>query len=608
MAKVTVEVEVKNKAAKKEIENLNKSVEKLDDSIKDTNETSSELGGTLDGVSGGAVSGFAAMKASMKGVIGSFKTMRGAIIATGLGALIIAITAIHAAFTTSEEGQNKWAKAMSYISVITGNFMDIISDLGMALIDIFVNPVESLKNFGTSIKEFVMDKVDKLIDGVGLLGSAFGKLFDGDFAGAFNDAADGMISINRAINPVVIAGEALANGLIKTVNATKDLINETNKELILAGKIADMRAKADKSERDLIVDRATANRDRAALLEKAVNKELYTSSQRIEFLKEAGKIEEDITNKEIAAAKLRYDARVIENGLAKSTKADLDEEATLKAKLIELETAKLLKAKEVTSQLQALGAEVKMQADAELAITQAKEDGIDAINKAFKEKRKDEEAETYLEKLDLEEERKIAELDAFGATQEQKQDILDFYAGKRKAHEVEEGEKSKQLEKDVAAAKLNIAKQGLQLIMAVAGNGSKVGKAAAVASATISAIEGTMNAFKTAAGSQITKFLPAYPFIQAGIAAGFGALQVSQILKTKTPNVGGGGGASGGGRAAIMPSAPPDFNVVGAAPENQLAQAIGQQDKKPIQAFVVGSEVTTQQALDRNVVETASLG
>ena len=535
----------------------------------------------------------------MKGVIGSFKTMRGAIIATGLGALIIAITAIHAAFTTSEEGQNKWAKAMSYISVITGNFMDIISDLGMALIDIFVNPVESLKNFGTSIKEFVMDKVDKLIDGVGLLGSAFGKLFDGDFAGAFNDAADGMISINRAINPVVIAGEALANGLIKTVNATKDLINETNKELILAGKIADMRAKADKSERDLIVDRATANRDRAALLEKAVNKELYTSSQRIEFLKEAGKIEEDITNKEIAAAKLRYDARVIENGLAKSTKA---------AKLIELETAKLLKAKEVTSQLQALGAEVKMQADAELAITQAKEDGIDAINKAFKEKRKDEEAETYLEKLDLEEERKIAELDAFGATQEQKQDILDFYAGKRKAHEVEEGEKSKQLEKDVAAAKLNIAKQGLQLIMAVAGNGSKVGKAAAVASATISAIEGTMNAFKTAAGSQITKFLPAYPFIQAGIAAGFGALQVSQILKTKTPNVGGGGGASGGGRAAIMPSAPPDFNVVGAAPENQLAMAIGDQQQKPIQAFVVGSEVTTQQALDRNVVETASLG
>ena len=544
----------------------------------------------------------------MKGVIGSFKTMRGAIIATGLGALIIAITAIHAAFTTSEEGQNKWAKAMSYVSVITGNFMDIISDLGMALIDIFVNPVESLKNFGTSIKEFVMDKVDKLIDGVGLLGSAFGKLFDGDFAGAFNDAADGMISINRAINPVVIAGEALANGLIKTVNATKDLINETNKELILAGKIADMRAKADKSERDLIVDRATANRDRAALLEKAVNKELYTSSQRIEFLKEAGKIEEDITNKEIAAAKLRYDARVIENGLAKSTKADLDEEATLKAKLIELETAKLLKAKEVTSQLQALGAEVKMQADAELAITKAKEDGIDAINKAFKEKRKDEEAETYLEKLDLEEERKIAELDAFGATQEQKQDILDFYAGKRKAHEVEEGEKSKQLEKDVAAAKLNIAKQGLQLIIAVAGNGSKVGKAAAVASATISAIEGTMNAFKTAAGSEITKFLPAYPFIQAGIAAGFGALQVSQILKTKTPNVGGGGGASGGGRSAIMPSAPPDFNVVGAAPENQLAMAIGDQQQKPIQAFVVGSEVTTQQALDRNVVETASLG
>ena len=135
-----------------------------------------------------------------------------------------------------------------------------------------------------------------------------------------------------------------------------------------------------------------------------------------------------------------------------------------------------------------------------------------------------------------------------------------------------------------------------------------VGKAAAVASATISAIEGTMNSYTSAQKSPITPYFPAYPFIQAGIAAGFGALQVSQILKTKTPNVGGGGGASGGGRAAIMPSAPPDFNVVGAAPENQLAMAIGDQQQKPIQAFVVGSEVTTQQALDRNVVETASLG
>jgi len=604
MAKVTIEVDLLSKNAQAEIEKLNKGIEKVDDSVKETNESSSELGGTLDNVTGGAVSGFAAMKTSIGSVTKGFRTMGGAIKATGIGLLILAIASLSAAFTTSEEGQNKFAKAMSFVSVITGNLMDILASLGMALIDIFVNPVQSLKDFGNSIKEFVMDKVDQLMGGVSLLGSAFSKLFDGDFKGALEDTSKGFIEINRAINPVVIAGEALAAGIIKTVNATKDLIIETGKELALASKISDMRANADKAERALLVDRATANRDRAELLEKAVNKEKFTSKERIEFLKEAGKIEEEITNKEIAAAKLRFDARVIENSLAGSTKADLDEEAQLKAKLIELETAKLTKAKEVTSQLQALGAEVKMQADAELAITQAKEDGIDAITLAFKEKRKTEEAETYLEKLDLEEERKIAELDAFGATQQQKQDILDFYAGKRIEHAKEEGKKEENLDKKVAGAKLNIAKQGLSLVMDVAGKGSKVGKAAAVASATISAIEGTMNAYKTAQGSPVTAAFPAYPVIQAGIAAGFGALQVSQILKTQTP----GGGGGGGGMAAVSAPTPPSFNVVGAAPENQLAEVIGQQEDKPIQAFVVGSEVTSQQALDRNIVDNASLG
>ena len=309
MAKVTVDVEVKSKAAQKDIEKLNSKVEELDNSIQDTNEASSELGGTLDGVSGGAVSGFASMKKSIKGVIGGFRTLKGAIIATGIGALIIAITAVHAAFTTSEEGQDKWAKAMSYLSVITGNLMDILASLGMVLIDIFVNPVQSLKDFGQSIQDFLIGKVEQLMGGFALLGSAFTKFFDGDFAGAASDLGDGFIEIQRAANPLVIIGEAIAGGINKAVEATKELIKETNKELIQAGKIADMRANADKAERALIVDRAQANRDRAELLEKAVNKELYTSAQRIEFLKEAGKIEEDITNKEIAAAKLRYDAR-----------------------------------------------------------------------------------------------------------------------------------------------------------------------------------------------------------------------------------------------------------------------------------------------------------
>ena len=52
----------------------------------------------------------------------------------------------------------------------------------------------------------------------------------------------------------------------------------------------------------------------------------------------------------------------------------------------------------------------------------------------------------------------------------------------------------------------------------------------------------------------------------------------------------------------------PAFNVVGAAPENQLAEAISGQQKQPIKAFVVSNEITTQQELDRNITSEASIG
>ena len=88
----------------------------------------------------------------------------------------------------------------------------------------------------------------------------------------------------------------------------------------IAAQIADNRAKADKIDRKNIVARAEADRKRAELLEKAVNKESFTTSQRIKFLEEAGRLEEEITNKEIEASKLRFEAKKAENELTKSTK------------------------------------------------------------------------------------------------------------------------------------------------------------------------------------------------------------------------------------------------------------------------------------------------
>lgn len=65
------------------------------------------------------------------------------------------------------------------------------------------------------------------------------------------------------------------------------------------------------------------------------------------------------------------------------------------------------------------------------------------------------------------------------------------------------------------------------------------------------------------------------------------------------------GGGSGGG-AVSAPQAP-SFNVVGVGGMNQVAQTLGG-DKAPLKAYVVSQDVTTQQALDRNIIKTSSLG
>lgn len=90
-----------------------------------------------------------------------------------------------------------------------------------------------------------------------------------------------------------------------------------------------------------------------------------------------------------------------------------------------------------------------------------------------------------------------------------------------------------------------------------------------------------------------------------------GALGVAgSLLATKKALSELGGGSAGsapsvsGGGGGAAPA--PNFNVVGNSGVNQIAQTLGNQ--QPVQAYVVANNVTTQQSLDRNIVNNASLG
>lgn len=60
--------------------------------------------------------------------------------------------------------------------------------------------------------------------------------------------------------------------------------------------------------------------------------------------------------------------------------------------------------------------------------------------------------------------------------------------------------------------------------------------------------------------------------------------------------------ASGGASAP-----PPAFNVVGQSETSQLSESIANQSQEPVQAFVVANDVTTAQSLQRNIVQGATI-
>ena len=155
--------------------------------------------------------------------------------------------------------------------------------------------------------------------------------------------------------------------------------------------------------------------------------------------------------------------------------------------------------------------------------------------------------------------------------------------------------KKKKDAKLLADAQKGMALDGLALAVQIAGEGSTIGKAAAVASATISGVEGVQNAFTTAQKSPITALMPAYPFIQAGLAGAFSAVQIQKILS------GGSAGGGGGGGASAVPSTPAPQMMSGAF---DISGGVAPEATK---AYVVTDEMTNSQNQLANIRRRATI-
>jgi hypothetical protein len=175
----------------------------------------------------------------------------------------------------------------------------------------------------------------------------------------------------------------------------------------------------------------------------------------------------------------------------------------------------------------------------------------------------------------------------------------------KKAFDASELERKKNLQNAIYETVRNGLSTIGNLATAFAGESEKeqkkafeIQKAANIAGAVIDTIRATIGAFKS--GNAIGG--PVLGFAQAGIAAAGGAIMIRQLEQSSFTGRGATNAPSntGGNNNQVIT---PNFNIIGNQNQTQLAQL----NQPPIKAYVVGSDVTTQQMLDKKKVQNATL-
>mgnify|MGYP003143169123 FL=1 len=550
---------------------LNNQRKKANKDVKDSIKNQKDLTGVLgfvDKATGGALSGMQNFVSSITSATRGMKLLRVAFIATGIGAFVVAVASLGAAFTQSEEGQEKLQRGLAVLGAITKQIMDSFADLGEAIIDAVSNPMESIKSLGKGLLKFV-------------------------------------------INPF----KTVKDAVIGAKDSVKEFVDETVKEVKVIDQVTKARQKAHHIERDLLVERAEANRKINDIRLQAEDRVNNTATERIALLREAQRLEEEITAKEIAAKQLLVTAQELEMAQGKNSIEDKDKLAKLQAELINLDTKKLRSQRLLQTQITTALNEEQAIKDKKIADDKTKTDKaeadektrlerIKAIRDAHEQKVKEEEAIKEEEKAIIEKEKALAELEKLNASEEEKANIIAYWNGKIKEGKDIDAENEEKRDAIVQNAKLRMATKTFSNIAAILGENSKAGKAAAVAAALINTYQGitTELATKTA-----TPFEFALKLSNIAATASIGFKSVKNILATDPKKASAPSGSSVS-RAATPQAQSPSFNIVGQGGTSQIASAIGEQQQQPIQAFVVSQDVTTAQSLENNIIQGATIG
>ena len=579
--------------------------DKTAESINDIADTTKDIGKSAED-----------SKKGVKGLSTGFKGLGIAIKAAGIGILLEAMSILKELFDNNQKTVDFFNTTFNSLQVAFSDFVNWISGSGgSGIVDffkaIFEDPKQALLDFADAFKRNIQERFESYLDTLGYLASAVKKVFSGDFAGAMEDvksagkeSLDVLTGVNNTFDKgkklVTEGAKAISNYVVETVKQGQAM-TETNKQAEIAEVLAqgliekyDLQAEKLRQVRDderLSMDeRIKANEDLGKVLEEQ-EKAMLANAQRILGAK-ARQLSLDKDNiefqKEYIAA--QNELVGVEAQVAGFRSEQLMNEMSLQRELLDIEIARSETEQEIN------------EFQSQVAIEQA----------TTMRKRLDLEEELSKKSFELEQQRLMNQLNTMevGSTAyEETINALDLLDAQRLQKEQEESRKRIALEQAVQDSKVQMSTDAIGalngLIQSFAGENEKaqkrafmVNKAAGIANAVISTSQAITKALAETTDPTPTQSLR---FANAAIAAATGAAQVATIARQQFN--GGGDVDTNIPQGGTAPSTAPQFNIVGAGGQNAILESL---QRNPVKAYVVGSDVTSQQELDRNRINQVS--
>ena len=579
---IQVQLDIETKKAEKGVDNLTDEIVNLNKEVKKGNE---ETAKGLKGVE----------KASDK-TAGGVKKIGGALKAVGIGLVVAAFAKFTEVLNENQKVADFFSITFETLSLAFNDLFNFIFDNTAGITNFFKaafdDPIQNMIDFGVAIKNNIIERFNSILDTIGFLGSAIKKVFEGDFAGAMEEAKNAGKELVDVVTGVDDSFDKTVEAVDKVVTATTNYVKETveaataNVNLAKTAELAAVKNQGLIEKYDLQAEtlRQVRDEERNTIAErKKANDELNA------VLDEQEKAMLANANAILAAAQAQFD------------KNDSDQNQIA---LIEAQNELLA----VQAQVAGFRSEQKandLALDREQKeLNQAISDGEAERNKAQSEFTAEQIENDYLRlqaQLDIAQKEGEIESQRLTEKRDQYKEGTQAYVDANNellAYQQENANQQVAIEKDLNKSKKQLTTQALTDIASIVGKNSKFGKAIAIVQAIRDTYAG---ATKALAQGGIFGFIGAAAVTAAGIA------NIKTITSTPDPTPPAGASVGGGSPVPPTPATPPAFNVVGEGATSQLADAIGSQAQEPVRAYVVSNDVTTAQGLERNIVEGATI-